>query len=155
MADAPSTYVKDAGTFKTVSGIEIKENGAWKRVVKGEINDNGTWKPFFVNKTTITIAQNTPNIDLDTHLELTANNGAGFLGDVDVIIDGDVIVFSTSTSEPAFKTGTKIEGILKLIFNGVKLGVLVVLVVEVLTLLETELLEVLEVLGYLYKKILL
>ena len=42
MADAPSTYVKDAGTWKTVAGIEVKDNGAWKKVVKGEVNDQGT-----------------------------------------------------------------------------------------------------------------
>ena len=38
MADAPSTYIKNAGVIKHVTGIQVKEAGAWRTVVKGEVN---------------------------------------------------------------------------------------------------------------------
>ena len=111
---APLTKIKNAGVFKTVSGIQVKESGIWKRVVKGQVNQNGTWKTFFVNKTTVTIPDVTANIDLDNYFLITAE---AKLGDVDVIIPGDVFVYSDDVNVPAFKTGTEIEGILTIIFN--------------------------------------
>ena len=110
---APLTKIKNAGVFKTVSGIEVNQNGTWKRIVKGEINDNGTWKTFFVNKTTITISGDDAeplrtNINLDTYAPLVNLGAQVFLGDVDVIIQGDTLIFSNDTCIPAFNTGSKI-----------------------------------------------
>jgi len=114
---APLTKIKNAGVYKTVVGLETKLGGVWTKIGKGQVNDNGVWKTFFKIKTVVTLDQNAENINLDTHPLLTANNGVAFLGDVDVIIDGDTFIYSADTSIPAFRTGTKIEGILKLIFN--------------------------------------
>ena len=114
---APLTKIKNAGVYKTVVGLETKLGGVWTKIGKGQVNDNGVWKTFFKIKTVVTLDQNAENINLDTHPLLTTNNGVAFLGDVDVIIDGDVFIYSADTSIPAFRTGTKIEGTLKLIFN--------------------------------------
>lgn len=41
-------YVKDAGTWKTVTSLSVKDGGTWKTVTSGKVKDGGTWKEFFV-----------------------------------------------------------------------------------------------------------
>lgn len=42
-----TTYVKDAGTWKPVTGLYIKDAGTWKTVKQGWVKDAGVWKQFF------------------------------------------------------------------------------------------------------------
>ena len=108
-----SLHIKDGGTFKEPVKVEVKDGGAWKEVITGSIKDGGAWKPFYQRKFTYTVSSNVNKLDLDT--VLTSDNK---LGDVDVVINSGVYVYSDSTGTPALLTGNGVAGVLTIINNG-------------------------------------
>jgi hypothetical protein len=105
--------VNHSGTWKTPTKVEVKDGGAWKEVLTGSIKDGGSWKEFYQRKFTYTVSSNVNKLDLDT--VLSADNK---LGDVDVIINSGVYVYSDNTSIPALLTGSGVAGVLTIINNG-------------------------------------
>ena len=110
---AKSLNIKHSGTWKQPTKVSIKHSGAWKEILTGSIKQGGSWKPFYQRKFTYTVSSNVNKLDLDT--ALTADNK---LGDVDVIINSGVYVYSDSTSTPALLTGSGVAGVLTIINNG-------------------------------------
>ena len=108
-----SLSIKDGGAWKEPTKLEVKDGGAWKEVLTGSIKDGGTWKEFYQRKFTYTVSSNVNKLDLDT--VLSADNK---LGDVDVIINAGVYVYSDSTGTPALLTGSGVTGVLTIINNG-------------------------------------
>ena len=112
-----SLHIKDGGSFKEPVKIEVKDSGAWKEVITGSIKDGGAWKPFYQRKFTYTVSSDVNKLDLDT--VLSADNK---LGDVDVIINSGIYVYSDNTSIPALTTGTGVVGVITIINNGYIIG---------------------------------
>jgi len=110
---AKSLNIKHSGAWKQPTKVSVKQGGTWKEVLTGSIKQGGTWKPFYQRKFTYTVSSNTNQLDLDT--ALTADQK---LGDVDVIINSGVYVYSNSTGTPALRTGSGVAGILTIINNG-------------------------------------
>ncbi len=105
--------INDSGTWKEPIKVSVKDGGAWKEVLTASVKDGGSWKPFYQRKFTYTVSSNVNKLDLDT--VLTADNK---LGDVDVVINSGVYVYSDDTSTPALLTGNGVAGTLTIINNG-------------------------------------
>ena len=112
-----SLSIKDGGSFKEPIKIEVKDGGSWKEVLTGSIKDGGSWKEFYQRKYTYTVSSDVNQLDLDS--VLSSDNK---LGDVDVIINSGIYVYSDSTGTPAFITGTGVAGTLTIINNGYIIG---------------------------------
>ena len=105
--------INDSGTWKEPTKVSVKDGGAWKEVLTASVKDGGSWKPFYQRKYTYTVSSNVNKLDLDT--VLTSDQK---LGDVDVVINSGVYVYSDSTSTPALLTGSGVAGVLTIINNG-------------------------------------
>jgi len=110
---AKSLNIKHSGAWKQPTKVSVKQGGTWKEVLTGSIKQGGAWKPFYQRKFTYTVSSNTNQLDLDT--ALTADQK---LGDVDVVINSGVYVYSNSTGTPALRTGSGVAGVLTIINNG-------------------------------------
>ena len=105
--------INDSGTWKEPTKVSVKDGGAWKEVLTASVKDGGSWKPFYQRKYTYTVSSNVNKLDLDT--VLTSDQK---LGDVDVVINSGVYVYSDSTGTPALLTGNGVAGVLTIINNG-------------------------------------
>ena len=105
--------VNDSGTWKEPTAVSVKDGGAWKEVLTASVKDGGSWKPFYQRKFTYTVSSNVNKLDLDTVL-----SSSNKLGDVDVVINSGVYVYSDSTGTPALLTGSGVAGVLTIINNG-------------------------------------
>ena len=112
-----SIKIKDSGSFKEPIKISVKDGGSWKEVLTGSVKDGGSWKEFYQRKFTYTVSSDVNKLDLDT--VLTSDNK---LGDVDVIINSGVYVYSDATGTPALLTGSGVAGVLTIINNGYIIG---------------------------------
>ena len=97
--------------------LSIKDGGSFKEPIKIEVKDGGSWKEFYERKFTYTVSSDVNQLDLDS--VLSSDNK---LGDVDVIINSGIYVYSNSTGTPAFITGTGVAGTLTIINNGYIIG---------------------------------
>ena len=109
--------VNDSGTWKEPTKLSVKDGGSWKEVLTGSVKDGGSWKPFYQRKYTYTVSSDVNKLDLDT--VLSADNK---LGDVDVVIESGVYVYSDATGTPALLTGSGVAGVLTIINNGYIIG---------------------------------
>ena len=110
--------INDSGTWKEPTKVSVKDGGAWKEVLTASVKDGGSWKPFYQRKFTYTVSSNVNKLDLDT--VLSSDNK---LGDVDVVINSGVYVYSDSTGTPALLTGSGVAGVLTIINNGYIYGI--------------------------------
>lgn len=114
---AKSLNIKHSGTWKQPTKVSVKQSGAWKEVITGSIKDGGTWKPFYQRVFTYTVSTDVNKLDLDT--VLTADNK---LGDVNVVINSGIYVYSDTPATPALLTGSGVAGVLTITNNGYIIG---------------------------------
>ena len=39
--------VKDGGSFREMTGLNVKDGGSWREITSGNIKDGGSWREFF------------------------------------------------------------------------------------------------------------
>lgn len=106
-----------AGTWKTVTDSYVNVGGTWKTVKQIWVKSSGTWRLAFGYQELI-ITSNTTHYDV-----FSALGSPAYPVYVEVTIDTDIVVSSTSTSTPAFDTGAMPAGSrITIINNGYIIG---------------------------------
>ena len=40
--------VKDGGSFREMTGLNVKDGGSWREITSGNIKDGGSWREFLL-----------------------------------------------------------------------------------------------------------